>query len=117
MTVNYHQRQFRGRTNVTHGEVSAATCFSYYQAGDRLWGEYAGGDVRAGQLLGKVNPDGSLEFLYQHQNSAGELMAGHCRSTPTIEPDGRLVLHERWQWLTGDRSAGESVVEEILKGK
>jgi hypothetical protein len=24
-----------------------------------------------------------------------------------------LVMDERWQWLTGDRSAGESVVEEI----
>jgi hypothetical protein len=40
-------------------------------------------------------------------------MTGICRSTPEILPDGRIRLHEKWQWTSGDRSSGESIVEEI----
>ena len=28
-------------------------------------------------------------------------------------PDGRIRLHEKWQWTSGDLSSGESVIEEI----
>lgn len=111
--MNYHQRRFRGRNNSANGEVSHDTLFHYFQQGELLSGHYAGGAIAQGQLLGKVLPDGSLEFLYQHLNAAGELMAGRCRSTPARAPDGRLILHESWQWLTGDGSSGHSVVEEV----
>jgi hypothetical protein len=50
---------------------------------------------------------------YHPVNDAGELMTGRCRSTPELLPDGRLRLHERWQWTSGDGSEGESVVEEV----
>jgi hypothetical protein len=46
----------------------------------------------------------------------GEFMAGECHSTPEVLPDGRIRLHERWQWTTGDRSRGESVIEEVRSG-
>jgi hypothetical protein len=62
--------------------------------------------------LGLVHPDGSLEFYYHHLNEEGALMAGHCTSIPRFE-DGKLILEERWQWLTGDRSSGKSEVEEV----
>lgn len=113
MTINYHERRFRGRSNAESGEVSGETQFTYYQRGDLLWGEYAGGSVEAGHLLGTVHPDGSLSFVYHHRNTAGILMAGRCESSPLWE-GGQLVLNERWQWLTGDQSYGESVVEEIF---
>jgi hypothetical protein len=45
-------------------------------------------------------------------NIQGELMTGICRSTPEILPDGRIRLHESWQWTSGDESRGFSVVEE-----
>ena len=50
---------------------------------------------------------------YHHVNAAGELMTGVCRSTPELLPDGRVRLHERWQWTSGDGSSGESVIEEV----
>jgi hypothetical protein len=28
-------------------------------------------------------------------------------------PNGRLRLHEEWQWTNGDLSKGRSIVEEI----
>lgn len=38
---------------------------------------------------------------------------GQCRSVPEVLEDKRYRLHESWQWLTGDRSSGTSVVEEF----
>jgi hypothetical protein len=51
---------------------------------------------------------------YQHLNQAGTFMSGKCFSTPEILPDGRIRLHEKWQWTSGDYSSGESVIEEIV---
>ena len=111
--LNYHLRQFRGKSNAPNGEVSASTLFTYYQNGSRLWGDYAGGDILRGQLQGKVHPDGSIFFLYQHENTAGTLMAGQCHSRPKLMENGLLLLQESWQWFTGDQSCGYSEVEEI----
>ena len=113
MNINYDGRRFRGRSNSSNGEVDATTMFRYTQLGERLTGEYAGGSVIAGQLLGIVHTDGSLEFCYHHINADGVLMAGLCHSTPSLDDSGVLCLRERWQWLTGDQSSGESEVEEI----
>lgn len=111
-TIDYDGRRFRGRSNSDNGEVGGGTRFHYHQRGDLLWGEYRGGAVEEGHLLGTVHPDGRLSFTYHHRNTRGELMAGRCESTPRFE-EGRLVLAESWQWLTGDQSAGSSEVEEI----
>ena len=63
--------------------------------------------------MASVDDDGALDMRYAHVNAEGHLMTGECRSTPDLLPDGRLRLHERWQWTSGDRSAGESIVEEL----
>lgn len=112
--LNYDGRVFQARSNSSNGEVSAATLFHYHQCGDRLWAEYAGGQIISGHLQGVVREDGSLLFLYHHQNQQGELCAGRCESTPSFDASGRLQLDERWQWFTGDQSCGESVLIEVL---
>ena len=50
---------------------------------------------------------------YSHVNVSGGLMTGQCRSVPERLPDGRLRLHETWQWTSGDRSSGQSMIEEV----
>jgi hypothetical protein len=50
---------------------------------------------------------------YQHVNKQNELMTGRCHSVPERLPDGRLRMHESWQWTSGDNSSGESVIEEV----
>jgi len=40
-------------------------------------------------------------------------MTGICTSTPEILPDGKIRLHEKWRWTSGDLSEGESVIEEV----
>ncbi|MFP5284731.1 MAG: n-acetylglutamate synthase [Thermoanaerobaculia bacterium] len=112
--IDYEGRRFRSVRNSSTGEVGAETVFEYHQRGDVVWATYEGGDIRFGTLIARVEGDGTLDMGYQHVNAGGELRTGVCRSTPEILPDGRVRLHERWQWTSGDRSRGESVVEEVL---
>jgi hypothetical protein len=113
MTIDYDGRRFRSVSNSPTGEVGTETVFEYHQRGDVVWATYEGGAIRFGTLIARVDAEGGLDMRYQHVNTAGELMTGVCRSTPELLPDGRVRLHETWQWTSGDRSSGESVVEEV----
>jgi hypothetical protein len=117
---NYNNRTFASTTNTPNGQVSSATLFHYHQSdspnGSIVWASYSGGQIVKGFLIATVQqPKGVLDARYQHVNSSGELMTGRCSSTPEELPDGRLRLHERWQWTSGDLSSGSSVVEEVVR--
>jgi hypothetical protein len=111
--INYDNRRFVSVSNSGNGEVGAATIFHYHQEGDLVWATYRGGAIVFGSLIAKVDDEDCLDMRYQHLNAVGELQTGKCRSLPELLPDGRLRLHEQWQWTSGDCSAGESVIEEI----
>lgn len=113
MTIDYDNRTFRSISNAASGEVGAETRFHYRQEGEIVSAVYSGGAIRHGTLIAIAAPDGTLDMRYQHVNTEGRLMTGTCVSTPEVLPDGRLRLHERWQWTSGDRSSGESVIEEV----
>ncbi len=112
-SFSYDNRRFRAVTQAANGEVDAATTFHYRQERDIVWATYAGGGIRFGTLVATMKEDGSLDMRYSHVNAAGDLMTGTCQTTPEQLPDGRLRLHERWQWTSGDHSEGTSIVEEI----
>jgi hypothetical protein len=116
-TFNFHGRVFRSVSNSPNGEVGAETIFRYRQEGNIVWATYSGGSILFGTLLASVDEHGVLDMRYQHINQRSEFMSGQCRSTPTLLEDGRYRLHELWQWTSGDRSSGESVVEEIAAPK
>lgn len=99
--------------NSDTGDVSEETRFHYHQDGDLVWATYEGGSVRFGSLVAKADPSGRLEMRYQHLTTDGTLKTGECRSVPEVLPDGRVRLHETWQWTSGGRERGESVVEEV----
>ena len=111
--VNYNNRRFASVSNTANGEVSAATVFEYHQDGALVWANYSGGSIVYGTLIAKVDAQDCLDMRYQHLNAVGELMTGRCLSTPELLPDGRLRMHEQWQWTSGDGSAGTSVIEEL----
>jgi hypothetical protein len=113
MRINYDNRTFRSIANSETGEVGCGTVFHYHQQTNVVWAEYSGGEIIRGMLIAKVKEDGSLDMSYQHINRKGELMTGVCTSIPEPLPDGRIRLHERWQWTCGDHSTGESLIEEI----
>ena len=114
MTINYDGRVFRSVANSPHGDVDADTTFHYHQQRDVVWATYAGGWVRFGTLIAKVDDDDdSLDMRYQHVGADGAFKSGRCRSRPELLPDGRLRLYERWRWTDGAEGEGESVVEEV----
>ena len=115
--ISYDDRIFRSVANTPNGEVGAETRFHYRQRGDFVWASYEGGGIAHGHLVATVAADGALDMLYHHRSATGALMAGVCRSRLEILPDGRYRLHEEWQWTSGDKSRGTSVVEEVRAGQ
>ncbi|KAM5354203.1 hypothetical protein ACJ41O_000853 [Fusarium nematophilum] len=110
----YDGKTFGSASNTSNGEVGSDTRFHYHQDGNIVWAEYSGGSIVRGTLIATVaEGDNSLDMRYQHVNRAGELMTGRCRSTPEVLADGRLRMHEKWKWTSGDGSEGESVIEEV----
>jgi len=114
MPISFDNRLFTTVANSANGDVSAATTFHYRQAGNIVWGTYAGGAVGMGTLIASVSSDGSLDMRYQHVTTSGEMKTGKCVSRPETLSDGRLRLHEQWRWTEGGIESGESVVEEML---
>lgn len=111
--INYDGKQFVPKVNSENGEVDGQTVFQYHQRENVIWAEYAGGDILQGSLVGTVDVNGNLDFTYVHLNKAMVIRMGECNSKPIVLKDGRIELHEQWQWLNGDKSKGESVVVEV----
>ena len=111
--INYDNRKFRLMDNSGTGEVSGDTVFQYHQADAIVWAEYSGGEIARGHLIALCDDQGNLDMSYHHVNLRDEIMSGRCRSTPEILPGGRIRLHEKWQWTSGDLAWGESVLEEL----
>lgn len=117
LTVNttdicYEGKCFAPVMNATNGEVNNQTLFYYHQSGNIMWADYAGGEIKKGNIIGTVRSNGELEFYYQHINLRNELRIGKCHSIPHILNNGKIELSEKWQWLNGDKSQGSSIVRE-----
>ncbi len=111
--MNYNNKKFRPVSNTPNGETSEETIFHYKQEGNILSCSYSGGQIKSGQLIGLVDEAGNIDMRYHQVNGKGELMTGICQSKPEVLPNGRIRLHETWQWTSGDQSKGNSVLEEI----
>ena len=111
--MNYNGKKFRPISNTSNGETSEETLFIYKQDGNILSCEYSGGKIVKGHLIGIVNDAGEIDMRYHQVNISGELMTGICKSIPEIMKNGKIRLHETWQWTSGDGSKGESILEEI----
>ena len=112
MKINYNNKKFRTVENTQNGETTKETIFEYKQKGNVLTSEYRGGKIRQGHLIGLVDEQGNIDMRYHQVNDSGQLMTGTCFSIPEILLDGKIRLHESWEWTSGDKSKGESVLEE-----
>jgi len=112
--MNYDNKKFKAVSNTDNGETSEETIFQYQQEGNILTATYDGGQIISGHLIGLVSDKGEIDMRYHQVNSKGELMTGICSSSPEILADGRIRLHEKWRWTSGDQSSGESIIEEVI---
>lgn len=113
MTTNLNNRKFSSVANTDNGDVGSQTVFYYRQQGELVWAEYSGGSIRRGNLIARWIEENVLEMRYQHISTDDEFKTGRCLSRPEVLPDGRLRMHEEWQWTSGDGSLGTSIIEEI----
>jgi hypothetical protein len=111
--IDYNYKKFRPFANSENGDTDAETIFEYKQTGNVLTSDYCGGNIVSGHLIGIVDDHGKIDMRYHHINSEGEIMTGICNSTPEILPNGKIRLHEKWRWTSGDCSDGESVLDQI----
>ena len=111
--MNYNNRKFRPVSNSENGEVSNDMIFHYKQAGNILTCNYQELKILKGHLIGLVDDNGNIEMKYHQINQNGELMTGICFSTPEVLGNGKIRLVEEWQWTSGDKSKGKSILEEI----
>jgi hypothetical protein len=113
MKINYNNRKFKPVSNSDNGEVSGDMVFHYKQTDNVLTCTYAGHNIVKGHLIGLVDDNGCIEMKYHQINKNGELMTGICTSTPEEIENGKIRLHESWQWTSGNQSKGNSMLEEI----
>ncbi|WDF66803.1 n-acetylglutamate synthase [Sphingobacterium oryzagri] len=110
---NYHNKTFFTVGNTENGETSSETIFYYKQEGNMVTADYSGGRIIRGHLIGLVNADGEIDMRYHQINLDNKLMTGRCKSTPELLPTGKIRLHEDWEWTSGERSKGRSIIEEV----
>tara|TARA_R110002020_G_scaffold460635_1_gene679219 strand:+ start:864 stop:1202 length:339 start_codon:yes stop_codon:yes gene_type:complete len=110
--IDYNGKIFKPIENTENGETSSETVFLYKQVGNILTSEYSGGKIKKGHLIGLVDENGNIDMRYHQVNNNGEIMTGICKSNPEILENGKIRLYESWQWTSGDKSKGESIIEE-----
>jgi len=110
--IDYNNKIFKPVHNTDNGETSSDTIFHYRQVGNILQASYTGGKIKQGHLIGLVDAEGNINMRYHQVNNNNELMTGTCYSTPEILANGKIRLHENWEWTSGDRSKGNSIIEE-----
>ncbi len=111
--MNYNNKKFRSIQNSENGETSKETVFEYKQTGNILTSTYKGGKIVQGHLIGLVDEIGTIKMSYHQINTKGELMTGVCSSKPEILATGKIRLYESWKWTSGDKSEGNSILEEL----
>ena len=104
-------RRFRALENSPGGQVTGETEFVFRQEGRTVHARYGGGAIDVGFLVGIVK-GGTVEFRYVHVDRDGTIASGHSTDTIEVLSDGRLRLHERWEWESKEGS-GTSILEEI----
>ncbi|SDI62211.1 n-acetylglutamate synthase [Winogradskyella thalassocola] len=110
--IDYNGKIFRPILNSENGETSSETVFIYHQTGNILTSEYSGGKVKKGHLIGIVDKNANIDMRYHQINNKNEIMTGTCKSRPEILKSGKIRLYETWEWTSGDKSTGLSIIEE-----
>lgn len=110
--IDYNGKIFKPIENTENGETSNETVFLYKQVGNILTSEYSGGKIKKGHLIGIVDENGNIDMRYHQVNEKNEIMTGICKSKPEILENGKIRLHESWEWTSGDNSKGKSIIEE-----
>ena len=82
------------------------------QKGNLVTADYHGSTVTYGKIIAYLEKD-NLEMLYHCLTAENELKAGKAQAKISLTEDQKITLHLDWEWLTGDKSHGESIYREV----
>jgi len=99
---------FRAVSNSKNGSLNSKTEMHFTADDAIVVAHYRGGTIAVGHVLGKRLGESELELLYQGATTSGEVQAGKAHARLEQASDGRTHMYLEWQWLTGDRSKGQS---------
>ena len=106
--MNLAGHTFRAVANSRNGSLNSETEMRFTADAGIVVGNYSGGTIAAGHVLGKRLSESELEMLYQGATTSGEVKAGKAHARFVLDAEGRMCMHLDWQWLTGDQSKGQS---------
>lgn len=110
--MNLDNRKFIPIEN-KKGLSSTETIFHYFQNGTVITGQYKGGAIQEGFIVGKQIENNRIELLFQCLTKDGELKVGESKGIISVNKNGKLGLQFDWNWLNGDLSGGKSEYIEI----
>jgi len=94
-----------------NGVINENTIFHFKEEEDFITAKYAGGKVKAGFLIGKIEKS-KFEFQYTQLYEDHSLNGGHSVCEIEITSDSRIRLIEHFEWASGEK--GINVIEEIV---
>ena len=107
------RRLVLSRNSAGADAAAGGTIFHFRQQGRVVWATYEGGGIEQGLFLAKSDGGEGLEFRFQQITAAGEFRTGRGVSRIEVLGDGRLRLHDRWEYTSGGSGSGEAVLEEL----
>lgn len=93
------------------GEISNDTLFTFEQSGSLVTGQYRGGAIIEGYLIGFITGS-ELSFRYIQADKSGNLDAGMSNAVIEKMGDGRIRMIEHFQWATRPTS-GTNIFEQL----
>ena len=110
--MNLHNKKFVAIAN-HEGLSSNETIFQYFQNGNTITGNYSGGAIVQGNIIGRQTSENTIELLYHCITTTGELKAGDSYGTIECNKEGKYTITFRWNWLNGNKTGGISKYIEI----
>lgn len=88
------------------GLAAGDTLFHYAQSGAVVSGHYCGGEIVAGNFVGRFLAPERIEMRFQCLSRTGLLLSGQSQGVISMAEDGRLVIDFTWSWLAGAAGSG-----------
>lgn len=106
--LNLVGRCFRAQANTANGTIDTETEMRFTEDGEVIHATYSGGSIVSGFVLARWSGEMRMDMCYHCLTASDALQAGKAKARFDRTSDGRLAMRLDWQWLTGDRTKGES---------
>lgn len=106
-TINFNNKIFSLVQNSANGTATSNTIFEYKQTGNLVTADYSGGGVKYGKIIAKLEND-TLHMLYQCMTNEDLLKAGKATAKVSLNPQSKIRLTLKWEWLGEIKETGIS---------